>query len=85
MFGHRSWFIVKAEVEPWQTTRLAAEPGPPDVATPAVAGIAVISAVTGIAGGATGGVVRAARNNPGVLPLATILVFVETGERQEDR
>ena len=59
--------------------------GPPDVATLAVAGIAVISAVTGIAGGVTGGVARVARNNPGVLPLATILVFVETGERQEDR
>jgi hypothetical protein len=59
--------------------------GPPYIATLAVGGIAVISAVTGIAGGVTGGVARAARNNPTVLPLATILVFVETGDRQEDR
>lgn len=53
--------------------------GPPDVAALAVAGIAVISAVTGIVGGVTGGVARVARNNPDVLPSATILVFVAVG------
>jgi hypothetical protein len=48
----------------------------PDVAKLAVAGIAVIAAVTGIVGSVTGGVARLARNTPWVLPTATILVFV---------
>jgi hypothetical protein len=53
--------------------------GFPDVAGLAVAGIAVISAVTGIVGGLTGGVARVARNTWWVLPLATLLVFVAVG------
>jgi hypothetical protein len=51
----------------------------PNVAGLAVAGIAVISAVTGIVGGLTGGVARVARNTWWVLPLATFLVFVAVG------
>jgi hypothetical protein len=47
----------------------------PDVAKLAVAGIAVITAVTGIVGSVTGGVARPARNAPLVLPLATGVIF----------